>query len=259
MALTVATWNVNSIRARIDHVAAWTRANAPDVLLLQELKCTEESMPRQPFEDLGYGIAMAGQKSLNGVALLARHPIEDLRVGLPGDDDDGQARYVEATVKGLRVASIYLPNGNPPDSEKFPYKLAWLARLHRHIEHLLEAEAPAVLGGDYNVIPEPIDCHDPAAWEGDALYRPESRRAFRALLHLGLTDAVRALHGDPGLYSFWDYQGRAWAQDHGIRIDHVLLAPQTADRLQAARIDRDERARLRASDHVPVVVTLAEA
>lgn len=257
---TIATWNVNSINARLPNVLEWLAAARPDIVLLQEIKCQDAAFPKGPIEDLGYNVATHGQKSYNGVAILSRRPLEDVMPGLPGDPDDEQARYLEATVGDLRVASIYLPNGNPVGTEKFAYKLAWLERLRARAEDLLESGGPLVLGGDYNVIPEPIDCHDPRAWAGDALFQPESRRAFRSLVHLGLTDAFRALHPhEERAYSFWDYQGGAFQLDHGIRIDHLLLSAAAADRLEACAIDKEPRRRPKASDHTPVVVTLADA
>jgi exodeoxyribonuclease-3 len=258
--VTIATWNVNSIKARLPNVVEWLKAAQPDVALLQELKCVDEAFPREEIEELGYAVVTHGQKTYNGVAILGRGRLDEVARGLPGDEGDEQARYIEATFGTLRLASIYLPNGNPVGSEKFPFKLAWLERLRRHAIELLETEQPLVLGGDYNVIPEPLDCHDPKAWEGDALFRPESRAAFRALLHLGLLDAFRALHPDEaGAYTFWDYQGGAWPLDHGIRIDHLLLSPQAADRLKGCRIDKEPRGRPRASDHTPVIVELEGA
>ncbi|MEK0085540.1 exodeoxyribonuclease III [Benzoatithermus flavus] len=256
---TIATWNVNSINARLSNVLEWLGAAKPDVVLLQEIKCQDAAFPREAIEDLGYQVATYGQKSYNGVAILSRWPILDVVRGLPGEPGDEQARYLEATVDGMRVASIYLPNGNPVGTEKFAYKLAWMERLRARAADLLESGAPLVLGGDYNVIPEPIDCHDPKAWEGDALFRPESRRAFRALLHLGLVDAFRALHPhEEHAYSFWDYQKGAFQLDHGIRIDHLLLSPAAADRLVACAIDKEPRRRPKASDHTPVVATLED-
>jgi exodeoxyribonuclease III len=256
---TIATWNVNSINARLPNVLEWLAAAKPDVVLLQEIKCQDAAFPREPVEELGYNVATHGQKSYNGVAILSRRPLEDVARGLSGDAGDEQARYLEATVDGLRVASIYLPNGNPIGTDKYAYKLAWLARLRAHAAGLLEQDEAVVLGGDYNVIPEPIDCHDPKAWLGDALFQPESRRAFRALLHLGFTEAYRALHPDErGAYTFWDYQGGAFQLDHGIRIDHLLLSPLAADRLTACTIDKEPRRRPKASDHTPVVVELTE-
>jgi exodeoxyribonuclease-3 len=257
---SVATWNVNSINARLPNVLEWLKAAGPDIVLLQEIKCVDASFPREAVEDAGYNVAIHGQKSYNGVAVLSRAPIDEVRCRLPGDDADEQARYIEASIGGLRVASIYLPNGNPIGTEKFAYKLAWMARLRRHAQSLLEEDEALVLAGDYNVIPEPADARDPAAWLGDALFQPESRAAFRSLLHLGLTEAFRALHpGEGGHYSFWDYQGRAWDRDDGIRIDHLLLSAAAADRLEACRIDKAPRGQPRASDHTPVIVTLRDA
>ena len=202
---------------------------------------------------------MSGQKTYNGVALLSKTPLEDIRIGLPGDDDDEQARYLEAVVSGpepVRVAGIYLPNGNPVASEKFAYKLNWMARLNAHAGALLRLEERLVIAGDYNVIPEAADVYDPAAWVGDALFQPESRAAFRALKWLGLTDAYMAADGSLGGYTFWDYQAGAWPRDNGIRIDHLLLSPAAADTLANVTIHRDVRAREKPSDHVPVVVEL---
>jgi exodeoxyribonuclease-3 len=256
---TIATWNVNSINARLPNVLEWLRVAKPDVVLLQEIKCQDAAFPREAVEDIGYNVATHGQKSYNGVAILSRRPLEEVTPGLVGDEADEQARYLEATVDGVRVASIYLPNGNPIGTEKFAYKLAWMERLRARAAALLESAEPLVLGGDYNVIPEPIDCHDPKAWEEDALFRPESRRALRALLHLGLTDAFRALHPDQArAYSFWDYQRGSFQLDHGIRIDHLLLSPAAADRLVGCTIDKEPRRKPKASDHTPVIVTLED-
>ena len=256
----IATWNVNSVNARLPNVLDWLRAAKPDIVLLQEIKCQDVAFPAEAVGDLGYNVATHGQKSYNGVAVLSLRPIEDVVRGLPGDPDDDQARYLEATVAGLRVASIYLPNGNPVGTDKFTYKLAWMQRLRAHAKSLLEREdETVVLGGDYNVIPEPIDCHDPKAWQDDALFQPESRRAFRALLHLGLTEAFRALHPDlRGAYTFWDYQRGAFQLDHGIRIHHLLLSPLAADRLVDCVIDKEPRRQPKASDHTPVVVELSD-
>ena len=253
----IASWNVNSIRARLPNVLDWVRRKKPDILLMQELKCVEEAFPALEFGDLGYNCAVSGQKTYNGVAIVSKTRLEDVTRGLPGDEADTQARYVEAVTATdagtLRVASIYLPNGNPIDTDKFPYKLAWLERLRGHMKGQLKLEEPTVMGGDYNVIPEPIDAHDPQAWTGDALFQPESRKAFRRLLNLGYTDAFRALHGnEAGAYTFWDYQAGAWPRDHGIRIDHLLLSPQAADLLAEAAIDREPRGKEKASDHTPV-------
>ena len=237
----------------------WLDKFKPDIVLAQELKATEEAFPREAIEDAGYNVAISGQKTFNGVGIFAKQPIEDVRTGLPGDDDDDQARYIEAFVGGLRVASIYLPNGNPAPGEKFDYKLRWLDRLIAHTQALLQDEEALVLGGDYNVVPKDEDCYDPAGWAEDALCRPESRGRFRALVHLGLTDAYRAFNHTPNTYSFWDYQGGAWQKDFGVRIDHLLLSPQAADRLVASGIDRAPRGKQKASDHTPVWCEIASA
>jgi exodeoxyribonuclease-3 len=252
--MKIATWNVNSIKVRMPIVLDWLGVQQPDVLLLQEIKTLE--FPEMEFTGLGYRTAFVGQKSYNGVALLSKHPIHDIITALPGDPADDHSRYIEATVEDYRVASIYLPNGNPVGTEKFPYKLAWMERLQAHMAALLDREMPVVLGGDYNVIPEPKDCYNPRAWEGDALYQPETRASFRAMLNLGYTDAFRALNEAPHCYSFWDYQAGRWQRDEGIRIDHFLLSPQAADLLQACVIDREPRGRPQPSDHTPVIVTL---
>jgi exodeoxyribonuclease-3 len=243
----------------LDTVVAWFKQAAPDVACLQEIKCVDEAFPREAFESLGYNIQVHGQKSYNGVALLSKTPLEDVRRGLPGDDGDDHARYLEAVVSGprpVRVASIYLPNGNPVGTDKFGYKLRWLERLNRHAAALLAYEEPLALLGDYNVIPEPQDCDDPPSWMGDALFQPESRAAFRALKWLGLTDAYLQADGRPNVYTFWDYQAGAWRRDHGIRIDHALLSPQAADRLRGFEIHRDVRGWDKPSDHVPIVAEL---
>jgi exodeoxyribonuclease-3 len=222
---SIATWNVNSIKARLPNVLAWLKSANPDVALLQELKCIDDNFPRLEIEELGYNVAVHGQKSYNGVAILSKAPLEDVTSGLPGNQDDDHARYLEATTHGLRVASIYLPNGNPIKTDKFTYKLAWMDRLIDHARGLLASEQTVVLGGDYNVIPQNEDVYDPRAFAGDALAQPESRQRFRALLNLGYTEAFRALHREAHQYSFWDYQGGAWQNDHGLRIDHFLLSP----------------------------------
>jgi exodeoxyribonuclease III len=250
--LRIATWNVNSIKARLPLVLAWLGRTSPDVVCLQEIKCLATEFPALEIGGLGYRIEVVGQKAYNGVALLSKSPAHKVITALPGDEGDAQARYIEATVEGMRIASIYLPNGNPVASEKFPYKLAWLDRLRRHAAKLLKSEQPFVLAGDYNVIPEEIDVYDPAAWREDALFRPDTRAAYRRLVHLGLIDAFRALHPEPHRYSFWDYQAGRWQRDEGLRIDHLLLSPQAADRLEAAEIDKSPRGEDRASDHTPV-------
>ena len=258
--MKIATWNVNSIKARLPRVLEWLKEAAPDVALLQETKTVDENFPELEIGDLGYNIAVAGQKSYNGVAILSKRPLEDVITRLPGDDDDDQARYIEAVTGGLRVASIYLPNGNPVDGPKFPYKLAWMDRLYDHAKALLGHEETLVLGGDYNIAPTDADVYDPPAWADDALCRLEARSRFRAILHLGLTEAYRALHTAPGAYSFWDYQKGRWQRDEGLRIDHLLLSPQAADRLLACDIDKTPRGhKEKPSDHTPVWCELEEA
>ncbi len=254
--MKIATWNVNSIRARLPRVLEWLDGARPDVALLQEIKTVDEGFPRLEVEELGYNAAVAGQKTYNGVAILSRTPLEDVTIGLPGDDTDDQARYVEAVTRldgrMVRVASIYLPNGNPVDTEKFDYKLRWMDRLKDHARELLALEEPLVLGGDYNVIPEDGDVWDPDRWRDDALFRMEVRRKFREILNLGYTESYRALHSELGRYSFWDYQGGAWQKDNGLRIDHLLLSPQAADLLAACEIDKTPRGKAKPSDHTPV-------
>jgi exodeoxyribonuclease-3 len=258
--MKIATWNVNSIKARLPRVLEWLAEAGPDVALLQETKTVDEGFPALEIEELGYNIAIAGQKSYNGVAILSKRPIEDIVTRLPGDEDDEQARYIEAVIGDLRVASIYLPNGNPVDGPKYPYKLAWMERLYDHAKNLLAHEECLVLGGDYNIAPADADVYDPPAWADDALCRPESRARFRAILHLGFTEAYRALHSAPGAYSFWDYQKGRWPRDEGLRIDHLLLSPQAADRLTACDIDKTPRGHgEKPSDHTPVWCELKDA
>jgi len=258
--MKIVTFNINGIKARIDRLLDWLGRAAPDVALLQEIKSVDEAFPRGPIEDLGYSVETHGQKGFNGVAILSRLPLEDVTRRLPGDAADEQARWIEATVIGarpIRVAGLYLPNGNPAPGPKFDYKLAWMERMEARVRQILAAETPAVFAGDYNVIPQAEDAARPEAWTGDALYRPESRAAFHRLVNLGLTDAIRARQPDgPGPFTFWDYQAAAWERNDGIRIDHLLLTPQAADLLRAAGVDRDERAREKPSDHVPVWIDL---
>jgi exodeoxyribonuclease-3 len=258
-AMRIATWNINGIKARAEAVTAWLDEAAPDVALLQEIKSVDEGVPRELFEDRGYTLETHGQKGFNGVAIAAKLPLEDVRRGLPGDRSDEQARWIEATVVGaraVRLCCLYLPNGNPAPGPKFDYKLAWMARLEARAKALLAAEEPTVLAGDYNVIPQAEDARRPEAWATDALYLPESRQAFRRLVHLGLTDAFRVVTPGPGHYTFWDYQGAAFERDDGIRIDHALLSPQAADLLKGARIEKERRAGEKPSDHAPLWIEL---
>jgi len=260
--IKIATWNVNSIKARLARVLEWLDASRPDIVLLQELKCVAEAFPAMEIEDKGYNIVLSGQKTYNGVAILSKSPIDVEHTALPGDKTDEQARYLEALIGDLRVASIYLPNGNPTrdddgtDHEKFLYKLGWMDRLVAHTKTLLATEDAFVLGGDYNLCPTDGDCYDPPAFADDALCRPESRARYRTLMNLGLTDADLVLHPEPHRYSFWNYQRGAWQRDNGVRIDHLLLSPRVADRLIETGIDKDPRDKEKASDHTPVWCTI---
>lgn len=257
--MNIATWNVNSVRQRTEHILRYLKDVNPDVLCLQELKCVDEAFPLLEIEALGYNVAVHGQKALNGVAILSKRPFEVTR-GLAGDPNDAHARYIEAVIPDgtgiIRVASLYLPNGNPPLSDKYAYKLAWMDRLHAQARRPLALEEPIILAGDYNVIPEPRDCYDPTAWSGDALFLPQTRQKFHALINLGYTDALRATTDAAGLYTFWDYQAGAWQRNKGIRIDHLLLSPLAADRLMKVTIDKERRGEDKPSDHVPVRIEL---
>ncbi len=259
--MKIATWNINGVKARIDTVLAWLQEASPDVACLQEIKSVDENFPRQPLEDLGYHVETHGQKGFNGVAILSRHPLQDVRRGLPGNDSDEQARYIEAGIATdngpIRVGCLYLPNGNPLGTEKFPYKLEWMDRLVAHAERQLREEVPFLLLGDYNVIPDPVDAKNPQNWLDDALFQPESRQRFRALLSLGFTEAVRACTEAEETYTFWDYQAGAWQKNNGIRIDHILMSAQATDRMKGCGIDKHVRGWEKPSDHVPVWVQLA--
>ena len=254
--MKIATWNINGIKARIDTAKTWLASASPDIACFQEIKCVDEAFPHQEFEDMGYNVAVHGQKGFNGVALLSKLPFDEVSPRLAGDPDDVQARYLEAVVSVpsgvLRIVNIYLPNGNPTGTEKFAYKLAWMARLRERAKGLLLFEEPMIVAGDFNVIPTPDDVYAPAAWVEDALFRPETRAHFHALVNLGLTDAYRACHDEPNRYTFWDYQAGAWQKNHGLRIDHLLLSPQAADRLLSVAIDKGLRAGPKPSDHVPI-------
>jgi exodeoxyribonuclease III len=253
--MKIASWNVNSIRARLDIVTTWLKQQQPDVLLMQELKA--EEFPALIFKALGYESVAVTQKAYNGVAVLSRYPMETIHTTLAGDEADSHARYLEMTIEGIRVVNIYLPNGNPVGTEKFAYKLAWMDRLIKEMTVWKEEGLPALIGGDFNVIPEDIDCHKPASWMRDALFQPEPRARYRALLALGYTDAFRVLHPDEsGQFTFWDYFRQAFEHNRGIRIDHFLLSPALAERLQSCVIDRGPRALLKPSDHTPIIVEL---
>lgn len=259
--MKIASWNINSVKARMHALTKWLENAKPDVLCLQEIKTVDDGFPRMEIEALGYHCAVHGQKSYNGVAILSRETPDEVITRLPGDEGDEQARYIEAVIPApsgaVRVASIYLPNGNPvgenADSEKYCYKLDWMKRLKTHAEGLLKYEEALILAGDYNVIPRAGDTHNPKAWWGDALYRPETHAAFRAIKNLGLYDAFEMLDGRDEQYSFWDYQGGAWQNNHGIRIDHLLCSAQAMDRIVDVTIDKFVREGLKPSDHVPIV------
>jgi exodeoxyribonuclease III len=257
--MRIATWNVNSVRQRMDSLQAWLTERQPDIVCLQEIKCTDDAFPREPIEALGYNVAVHGQKTWNGVALLSKLPFDEVAPGLIGDGADVQARFLEALVSTrtgvLRVVSLYLPNGNGGE-EKYAYKLKWMDRLIAFSHERLTREEPFVLAGDYNVIPTPADARRPEAWVNDALFLRPTREKFRALTNLGLTDAIRAVSDASDLYTFWDYQAGAFQKNNGIRIDHLMLSPQAADRLTDAGIDRHVRGWDKPSDHVPVYVDL---
>ncbi len=258
--MRIATWNVNSVRQRLESLQAWLKEREPDIVCLQEIKCQDDAFPREPLEAMGYNVAVHGQKTFNGVALLSKLPFDEVAPGLIGDDGDVQARFLEALVSTkegvVRVVSLYLPNGNPAPGDKYEYKIKWMDRLIAFSRERMKLEEPLVLAGDYNVIPTPDDARRPEAWVNDALFLPRTREKFRALTNLGLTDAIRAVSDDPGLYSFWDYQAGSWPKNDGIRIDHLLLSPQAADRLVDAGIDKHVRAWDKPSDHVPVWIDL---
>ncbi len=258
--MQIATWNINGVKARIDTVLAWLKEANPDVACLQEIKSADDPFPRGRFEDAGYHVETHGQKGFNGVAILSKTPLDDVTRGLPGDPNDEQARFITGLARGdgeqngtpVRVACLYLPNGNPIGTEKFPYKLAWMERLIAYASKRLAHEEAFLLAGDYNVIPDARDLYSEKAWADDALYQPESRAALRRLESLGFTDAVRAVSDDVH-YTFWDYQAGAWQKNHGIRIDHLMMSPQLADRLIKIRVDDHVRGWEKPSDHVPVI------
>lgn len=259
--MRIATWNVNSVKARLATVLDVLKEIDCDVICLQEIKCETDAFPYMEIEELGYNVEAHGQKSYNGVAMLSRHPLEDVQRGLPGDDSDDQARYIEALVLSdtpIRVGGLYLPNGNPAPGPKYDYKLGWMDRLADHAQKLLKNEEAFTLCGDYNVIPRGEDCWEPTIWEGDALTLPPSRAAFQRLKNMGLTEAFEVTDNRAHQYTFWDYQGGAWNKDHGIRIDHHLLSAQAADRLESVEIYRKARGKEKPSDHVPVIATFRD-
>ncbi|GAA4010945.1 exodeoxyribonuclease III [Sphingomonas swuensis] len=256
--MKIATFNINGIRARLPRLLEWLEKEQPDVACLQELKCADEALPVLDIEGAGYRAVWHGQKGFNGVAILVRGRSPDLRrVGLPGDPDDSHSRYIEAEVDGVVIASIYLPNGNPIGTEKFDYKLRWMERLRAHAAELLAEEKPVILAGDFNVIPDDRDTFSVAAMANDSLTQPETRAAWRRIMHQGWTDALRSLHpAEDKLFTFWDYTAGCWQRDAGFRIDHLLLSPLVTDRLEAAGVDRWARGQEKASDHAPTWITL---
>ncbi|MBZ9601953.1 MULTISPECIES: exodeoxyribonuclease III [Phyllobacterium] len=259
--MKIVTWNINGVKARIEVLTTWLQESNPDIVCLQEIKSVDEGFPRFELEALGYHVETNGQKGFNGVAILSKQSPDEVNRGLPGDDADDHARFIEAvfsTEKGpLRVVSLYLPNGNPINTEKFPYKIGWMARLERWAEERLALEEPLILAGDYNVIPEPIDAKVPEAWVNDALFQPATRQSFRRLENLGFTDAVRSVTDKGDVYTFWDYQAGAWQKNNGIRIDHLMLSPEAANMLESASIEKHVRAWEKPSDHVPVAISIA--
>jgi exodeoxyribonuclease III len=257
--MRIATYNVNRINGRLGNLLGWLEEAAPDIVFLQELKAPDEKFPATALRAAGYGAVWHGQKSWNGVAILAHgaEP-EETRRGLPGDPDDTHSRHIEAAIGGLIVGCLYLPNGNPAPGPKFDYKLRWLDRLTSYAQSLLDSGTPVVLAGDFNVMPTELDVYASERWVDDALFRPEVREAYRRLIEEGWTDALRALHPGERIYTFWKYFRNAFARDAGLRIDHLLLSPAVAGRLVAAGVDRDVRARERSSDHAPVWIELAE-
>ncbi|CAD7052382.1 exodeoxyribonuclease III [Pseudorhizobium endolithicum] len=257
--MKIATFNVNGVNGRIDSLLCWLEEARPDVVCLQELKAPQEKFPYRALERAGYGAVWHGQQRWNGVAILARDvdPIETRR-GLGGDPQDSHSRYIEAAVNGVLVGCLYAPNGNPAPGPKFDYKLAWYDRFLAHAGYLLESGAPVVLAGDYNIIPDDLDLYSPERWQDDALFRPEVRALFARLLAQGWTDAVRHLHPEERIYTFWDYFRNAWGRDAGLRLDHLLLSPAIANRLERAGVDREVRGRPHASDHAPTWIELCE-
>ncbi len=265
--MKIVTWNINGVRARIENLVHWLQESQPDIVCLQEIKTVDEGFPRLEVEALGYHVETHGQKGFNGVAILSKLRFDEVNRRLAGDETDEQARFIEGVFsvvdpKGrrtaLRVVSLYLPNGNPiTEDRKFGYKLAWMARLENWARDRLELEEPLVLAGDYNVIPQPIDARHPENWVNDALFQPQTRAAHRRIEALGFTDATRAVDDGPGVYTFWDYQAGAWQKNNGIRIDHLMLSPEAADRLVSATVEKHVRAWEKPSDHVPTVVELA--
>lgn len=257
--MKLATYNVNGVNGRLPVLLRWLEETSPDVVCLQELKAPQEKFPEQALLDAGYHAVWHGQKSWNGVAILSKSAdLKEVRVGLPGDDDDLQSRYIEAMVNGILIGCLYLPNGNPAPGVKLDYKLAWFERLKKHAARLLETGLPVVLTGDFNVMPTELDAYKPERWVDDALFRPEVREAFKTLVAQGWTDALRKIYPTEVIYTFWDYFRNAYGRNAGLRIDHFLLCPQLTARLLAAGVDHEVRGWEKTSDHAPVWITLGD-
>lgn len=252
--MKIVSWNVNSIKARLEHVKKYLSEESPDVLMVQELKGLD--FPEDEFTPLGYQTHAVTQKAYNGVAIFAKHDIDTLHTKLPGYEEDEQERYIEANINSIRLINIYLPNGNPAPGPKYDYKLEWMEHLYNRLKHLRDTDTPFIIGGDFNVIPEDKDCQNPKDWQRDALFRPETHAAWRKLLNLGLTDAFRVNNTAAEQYTFWDYQAGAWQKNNGIRIDHFLLSPTLADRLKSCTINKTQRALDKPSDHTPIEIII---
>ncbi|MCE3224894.1 MAG: Exodeoxyribonuclease [Nitrospira sp.] len=252
--MLIASWNVNSLKSRLSQVVSWLKTQTPDVLLLQELKGTE--FPVDAFRSIGFHAEFVAQKAYNGVATLSRHPIKVVSTTLAGNQSDSHARYLETTIKDLRIINIYLPNGNPVGTEKFDYKLAWMERLKKRLAILKKRNVPTIVGGDFNVIPEDIDCFSPKYWKNDALFQPEPRERFRGFLKAGYVDAFRHFNHEPGHYTFWEYFLDHWSHNRGIRIDHFLVSSSLQARMTGCLIDKGPRGLIKPSDHTPIILAI---
>ena len=255
--MKIASYNVNGIKARITTLLGWLKDAKPDVVVLQEIKTTDETFPHTEIEELGYNILTHGQKSFNGVALLSLYPIEEPQFGLKGNSDDTQCRWIEANINTIKICGLYLPNGNPSPGPKFDYKLEWMDRFYQRAKEIIKSEQSAVMLGDYNVIPQEEDAANPEAWLDDALFDSQSRNRLWRILNLGFTDALRVLHPNDSLFTFWDYQNGSWKKNNGIRIDHILLSPSAADLLESCDVDNYLRGEEKPSDHAPIWIELS--
>ena len=251
--MKIATWNVNSIRSRLDHVLAWLKTNPVDALLLQEIKCVNDQFPKEPIEDAGYNLAVFGQKTYNGVAILSKHPIEDVQENIPGFEDE-QSRYIEAVINNKRIASVYVPNGSEVGSEKYDYKLSFLEAFYNHLKTLYDYDEQVIIGGDYNIAPTNMDVYDPKIWHDRVLCSVPERRAWQKILNIGYVDALRALHPDKQQFTWWDYRKNSYENNLGLRIDHFLVSPQAADSMKDVYTDEEPRKQQKASDHIPVII-----